>query len=366
MSTTIKLKKSSVTGNSPNPANLEYGELALNYADGKLFFRKNDNTLSYFSTSGGAGGASDLDGLSDVVITNPANNEILKYNGTTWVNGTSDSVVGGVASYTSDLITASEGQTVFNSSYTVGYVDIYLNGVRLINNSDYTATNGTSITLTTAAVADDIVEVVKWDNYVNYSSYTKYSYTATSGQTVFSAIYFIGTVDVFLNGIRLRETTDYIANTGTQITLQYTAAENDVVEIIAWKNITAINGIHLLPDQTNNSGYILTTDGSTASWIPNSTAWTETSNNITATSGDKLFVDCSANAVTVTLPATPSMGDEIKIIDATGTAATYNITVARNGNNILGVAEDLVIQTDRAAFGLVYYNSAQGWVLMEK
>ena len=94
-------------------------------------------------------------------------------------------------------------------------------------------------------------------------------------------------------------------------------------------------------------------------------SWQETTNH-TASAGDKLFIDCSGDVVTVTLPASPSMGDEIRIIDATGNASTNNITVARNGNNIQGVADNLTIDTDRAAFGLVYYNSTQGWLLMER
>jgi len=94
-------------------------------------------------------------------------------------------------------------------------------------------------------------------------------------------------------------------------------------------------------------------------------SWQETTNH-TASVGDKLFVDCSGGAVTVTLPVSPSMGDEIRIIDATGNASTNNITIARNGSNIQGVADNLIIDTDRAAFGLVYYNSTQGWLLTER
>jgi len=49
----------------------------------------------------------------------------------------------------------------------------------------------------------------------------------------------------------------------------------------------------------------------------------------------------------------------------TGNAATNNITVARNGHNIQGSSSDLIININRAGIGLVYYNSAQGWVLIE-
>jgi hypothetical protein len=59
------------------------------------------------------------------------------------------------------------------------------------------------------------------------------------------------------------------------------------------------------------------------------------------------------------------MGDEIRILDGTGNASTYNITVARNGHKIQGGTSNLVIDVDRAGIGLVYYNVAQGWILIE-
>ena len=79
-----------------------------------------------------------------------------------------------------------------------------------------------------------------------------------------------------------------------------------------------------------------------------------------------MFVDCSSGAVTVTLPSSATLGDEIRIVDATGNSSTNNITIARNGHKIQGGATDLTIDTDRAAFGLAYYNVAQGWLITEK
>jgi hypothetical protein len=60
--------------------------------------------------------------------------------------------------------TATSGQTTFTltNAYTVGYVDVYLNGVKLVNGDDYTATNGTSIVLTTGATTGDSVSIVAY------------------------------------------------------------------------------------------------------------------------------------------------------------------------------------------------------------
>ena len=97
-----------------------------------------------------------------------------------------------------------------------------------------------------------------------------------------------------------------------------------------------------------------------------SNTWVEKTAAHTVVAGEKLLVDCSSAAVTVTLPAAAALGDEIRIIDATGNSSTNNITIARNGHKIQGAADDLTINTDRAAFGLVYYNAAQGWLLTER
>ena len=60
--------------------------------------------------------------------------------------------------------TATSGQTTFTvtNNYTVGYVDVYLNGVKLVNGDDYTATNGTTIVLTIGATTGDSVSVVAY------------------------------------------------------------------------------------------------------------------------------------------------------------------------------------------------------------
>ena len=85
-----------------------------------------------------------------------------------------------------------------------------------------------------------------------------------------------------------------------------------------------------------------------------------------AVAGNGYFIDTTSFAHTINLPSSPSLGDEVSIIDASGTADTNNITVGRNGENIQGSAADLTVAVERAAFTLVYYNSTQGWLLKDK
>ena len=75
-----------------------------------------------------------------------------------WPNQTINAT-GGSTTYTRTTFTATSGQTSFTVTYTVGSVQVYLNGVFLAT-TDYTATSGTAIVLATGANAGDIVDVV--------------------------------------------------------------------------------------------------------------------------------------------------------------------------------------------------------------
>ena len=74
---------------------------------------------------------------------------------------------------------------------------------------------------------------------------------------------------------------------------------------------------------------------------------------------------CTAGGITITLPISTSLltGDTVQIIDVGGNASSANITVARNGANIQGAAEDLTIDINNSSPVLVYTGATYGWVL---
>jgi len=92
-------------------------------------------------------------------------------------------------------------------------------------------------------------------------------------------------------------------------------------------------------------------------------AWTKKTANYTMADGDNIFADTSAGAFTLTLPASPTIGMQVKIIDAEGTAGTNNITVGRNSQPIMGSAADMTISTNSAGLALVFYDGTFGWRL---
>ena len=89
--------------------------------------------------------------------------------------------------------------------------------------------------------------------------------------------------------------------------------------------------------------------------------------NIDATSGVTLanrqqcFANTSGGSFTVTLPASPAKGDSVRIFDVTNSFDSNNLTIGRNGQPIMGALADLTVNTEGAAFELVYYDGSQGW-----
>ena len=90
--------------------------------------------------------------------------------------------------------------------------------------------------------------------------------------------------------------------------------------------------------------------------------WTLVADGTTLTAGQNAFANTNAGTIGYTLPLSPSIGDQCKIIDL-GNAATNNITIARNSQPIQGLAADMTISTDSAAISLVYSDTTYGWRL---
>jgi len=115
-----------------------------------------------------------LDNDGDALIAgalyfNTTTDIMYVYGGSGWqaagssVNGTSER----------QTYTATSGQTTFAVTYDPGFVDVYLNGVKLISGTDFTATSGTSIVLTTGATAGDSVDIVAYGTFVVADTYTE-------------------------------------------------------------------------------------------------------------------------------------------------------------------------------------------------
>ena len=71
--------------------------------------------------------------------------------------------------------------------------------------------------------------------------------------------------------------------------------------------------------------------------------------DFTATDGDGFFINAAGGDITVTLPSSPSAGAIVGLSDYNGSATSNTITIARNGSNINGNADNLILSKDNAA-----------------
>ena len=126
----------------------------------------------------------------------------------------------------------------------------------------------------------------------------------------------------------------------------------------------------VFPTGTGSADQILTTDGAgNLSFVDNSggTSWQSVkTTTFTAVAGEGYFVNTNGGTFTVTLPGSPTLGDEVTIVDYAGTFDTNNLTIGRNGNPIQGAASDLTVSVERAGLTLAFVDGTQGWLLKNK
>jgi hypothetical protein len=116
------------------------------------------------------------------------------------------------------------------------------------------------------------------------------------------------------------------------------------------------------------AGVTITNSGTAAGFgATGAASWDTTvkTTGFTAVSGVGYFVNTTAGAITVTLPASPSAGDVVAVSDYANIFATNNVTLARNGSNIGGVTADSALLVNGAAVTLVYVDATKGWIVTD-
>jgi|TARA_R100000149_G_C5866013_1_gene130792 hypothetical protein len=268
------------------------------------------------------------------------------------------------------IYTATASQTAFSGADANGvtlryqdeeYVDVYKNGLILKTGTDYSLANNTTMTLASGASNGDKIAIIVYDvfNVTVDDAYTKS--TADSRFLNVAGDTMSGALD--LNGVELvldaDGDTSITADTDDQIDVRIAGADD--FRFTA-NNMNVLSGSTL----TIDSGATITNSGTASGFGITWNIGSAYNSNFTASAGNGYFVSTSGGAVTATLPASPSAGDEVRFIDLSATFDTNNLTVGRNSEKIMGDAADLTVATERAGFGLVYSDSTNGWLLIDK
>ena len=416
MAMVIKPKRKFTAG-APSTSDIVEGEIAINTADKKLYVRDNANNIIEIGGGGGAGGST-----TEVTQSSHgfAVKDAIRHNGTAWVKAQADAgttLALGVVVVVTDsnnftvaqsgrFELSSHGLTVGQWYYlsaasagglvttepTISQPIVYVEGSNHIFVYPYRPSNllisGTSDIIpgdnrvTTAKIADDAVTQAKIaDDAVG------------AAQLASSALVTASIVDDAITSAKIADDAITSALIADDAVVAAAIADNSID--IARLNVSdGSNGQALT---TNGSGTLSfasvgTADGSistakladdavttakiaddavTSAKLANSitmtgslaaaqvnggTTTTVVSSNATATTGQNHFI---SSACTLTLPASPSLGDRVMV-------AVGNFTTAilgRNSKKIEGTAEDMTIDVARAGFICVFTGDTYGWAI---
>ena len=227
--TVVKIKQSSVAGNTPTTSQIVQGELAINTADQKLY--SNDGTAVFEI---GASSGSSAAGANEIFTTD---------------------------------FTATNAQTTFvvpnGYNATNDHINVYYNGIKL-SPDEYTNTTTPNVVLDVGAVTGATISIVKIQAMAlaSGSEITEHEFTATASQTSFaiSGGYTAGAdIDVHVNGVKI-PSADFTATDLSNVVLGTAAAVNDQVSIKIIKVAVLSNAVA----QTSETGAAILPAGTTA------------------------------------------------------------------------------------------------------
>jgi hypothetical protein len=263
----------------------------------------------------------------------------------------------GVASQrVTTTLTATAAQTQFTtqSGYILGYVDVYLNGAKLVNGADFEAITGTYITLFTGAAANDVVELISYvprgltDGYTKAEADAKFldvGGDTASGTLALAAASLTGNLTLsggtangvgYLNGSKVLTSGSALTFDGTTLatpTLNLTNALG--VAHGGTGQTTANAGLNaLLPAQTGNATKYLQTDGSNATWDAISISTADITGTLPTTNGGTGLTAFTANGVVYASSTSALATGSALTFDGSNLSTTGQILV--NNNNYIG------------------------------
>ena len=325
---------------------------------------------------------------SATILTN--GKALYAYNGTEWVPL---NTAGNLVNSTRWQKTTTAAQTSLSGNddygdpliYTPGYEQLYLNGVLLARDVDYTATNGTTITGLAPLTAGHIIEIIAYNNINVGNTYTqaqidnkiantfeRWVDTLSASATVLSGLddnsntlsYTPGLEQVYVNGILLLPS-EYTATSGSSVVLSEVAVSGDVIQVYALKNFRVPNTYTILQtdDQfltktsasstylsqsSASSTYAPVAAGGLVQIVPTSIAATGGSGSISAT-GAVGFTSASAISLNGSFSSTYDHYRIILNISTNSAGGYLNLRLRASGTDL--TTSDYSSSVIQAAFG---------------
>jgi len=183
------------------------------------------------------------------------------------------------------------------------------------------------------------------DLVLSANAFNVNTFTATSNQTTFSVNYTVGTIEVFLNGIKLLQS-DYTATNGTTVVLDDGADAGDNVEIVEYglgdSNLSTFSNTFTLPGSDGSNGQALTTNGS----------GTLSFTTISGGGGSSLTVQDEGSSLSTAATTLNFVGSGVT---ASGTGASKTITIAgSSGGGATGGGSDQVFNENSTTITTSY------------
>lgn len=270
--------------------------------------------------------------LHDVHIESAADGQTLLWDATQgyWKNG--DLASGGILSVLRDNFTGDGIETTFALSATItqeSQTQVYIDGV--YQSKDSYTTSGSNVIFSEPISNGAGIEVI---HIVSLSANVDTEIFTGDGSTVAYAlsknILDENNTQIYFDGVY--QSKDNYTISGSTITFSTAPPLDTVVEVVYFSNLNTTQA-------GNYDVQVIST----------------------STTAVKATVYVLTASLTLTLPIAPELGDSIKISNL---SAVDTCIIARNGNNIMGLAEDLTLDSTSASFELIYANATKGWVII--
>ena len=290
-----------------------------------------------------------LNNVKDVTTSSPTDGQVLTWDNANsyWKNADASGGSGGTVTvevnYSGDGTTqATDGTrvafTVSSSIANEANTQVFIDGV--YQAKDKYSVSGTTLTFESgnAPPSGTTLEIVHLKTVD--ADIVLNSHTANGTDTAFDAggsIANENNTQVYIDGVYQNKGSYTVSGGNVDFGTGNAPGNGTIVEIV-----------HIKPRPESTGGISWQSTAKTAAF--------------TAVAGEGYFVDTSSSAITVTLPSSPSVGDEVALVDYAGNAGTNSITVT-SSDDIMNSSDDKVINYNNGAVELVYSGSTKGWLV---